>query len=625
MILIYLDMMMVLRLLLLVPFLWSVTLSQTPDLLTKFRLAQSYEQAGNYEQAAVLYQELLTKDPSNSTYSEFLSRVYVQLKRYDEAIALLQKRMLLNPYDITLRGGLGSVYHRAGRDKEATTEWDKAIQLDPKNPNVYRSVANVLLENRLLDRAADLYRRGRVACDDPNLFTLELAHLLSISMDFAGATTEYLRWLRQNPAQLSFVQNRMSAFTGKEEARTAARDAVSAELRSGDDPRLYELLAWLYMEGKNLEDAFEVYKKLDGLTNAKGAGLYAFAERAFKERAFDVAARAYLEAINVPLAPARLPFAKYGYANALKELGTRSDTLARASVDVGTPATESQPRYAGAIASFEEVIREYPHSEFSAKSYYQIGMIQIERYFDLDGSLSAFENVEKELPGRDPVQFDVRLRIAEVLTAKGDTAGAARRLLTAVNAPTALPDQQDEAGYRLAELEYYGGKFASAIEKLDAISANPQANFANDALSLRSFLHENQSTAEPALQQFSRADFLARQRRYTEAIPIFLKVIQQYPQALLVDDALMKVASLQAKSRLFTDAIASYQRLLTEFRESSIALDGAQFNVGDLYQYGLNDKVKAIAAYEKLLTEHPQSLLADRARKRIRELRGDTF
>ena len=147
---------MVLRLLLLVPFLWSVTLSQTPELLTKFRLAQSYEQAGNYEQAAVLYQELLTKDPSNSTYSEFLSRVYVQLKRYDEAIALLQKRLLLNPYDITLRGGRGSVYHRAGRDKEATAEWDKAIQLDPKNPNVYRSVANVLLENRLLDRAADL-------------------------------------------------------------------------------------------------------------------------------------------------------------------------------------------------------------------------------------------------------------------------------------------------------------------------------------------------------------------------------------------------------------------------------------------------------------------------------------
>jgi tetratricopeptide (TPR) repeat protein len=613
------------RLLLLVLFLRSVTFSQSPDFLTRLRLAQSYEQAGHYEQAVALYQELLSKDPLNAACSESLSRVYVQLKRYDEAIALFQRRLIMNPNDISLRGALGSVYHKAGRDKEATAEWEKVIHVDPKNPNVYRSVAGVLLENRLLDRAAELYRRGRLACNDPSLFTLDLAHLLSVSMDYAGAMAEYIRWLRQNPTQLSFVQNRLSAFTAKEEAQTAARDVVQAELRIGDDPRLYELLAWLYMEGKSFREAFEVYKKLDRLTNAKGAGVYAFAERAFKEGAFDVAAEAYLETINAPIAPSRLPYAKYGYATALKEIGVRSDTLARFSVAGATPATESQPRYAGPIAYFREIIREYPHSELSAKSYYQIGIIQFERYFDLDGALSAFENVEKELPGSDAVGFDVRLRIADVLTAKGDTAGAAGRLLTVVNAPTALPDQQDEAGYRLAELDYYGDRFRSAIERLDAISSNAKADFANDALSLRAFLHENQSTAEPALRHFARADFLARQRRYSEAIRVYLKVIEQYPQALLIDDALMKVASLQAKAGLFADAVASYQRLLTEFKESSIALDRAQFNIGDLYQYGLIDKLKASAAYEKLLADYPQSLLADQARKRIRELRGDTF
>jgi tetratricopeptide (TPR) repeat protein len=609
----------------LVLLLCSVTFSQTPDFVTRLRLAQTYEQAGRYEQAAALYQELLSKDPTNAACSESLSRVYVQLKRYDEAIALIQHRLMMNPHDISVQVALGSVYHKAGRDKEATAEWEKVMRVDPKNPNVYRNVANVLIENRLLDRAAEIYRRGRLACTDASLFTLDLAYLLSVSMDYTGAMTEYIRWLRQNPTQLSFVQNRLSAFTSKEEALTAARDVVRAELRNSDDPRLYELLAWLYMEGKRFEEAFEVYKKLDGLTKAKGAGIYAFAERAFKEGAFDVAAEAYLEAINAPIVSTRLPYAKYGYANALKEIGARSDSLSRFSLAGATPVTESQPRYAGSVAYFREIIHEYPHSEFSAKSYYQIGMIQFERHFDLDGALSAFENVEKELPGIDAVQFDVRLRIAEVLTAKGDTAGAARRLLTVLSAPTALPDQQDEAGYRLAELDYFGGRFESAIERLDVISSNTKANFANDALSLRAFLHENRLTSEPALRQFSHADFLARQRRYTEAIPVLVKVIEQYPHALLVDDALLKVALLQAKARLFADAVATYQRLLTEFKESSIALDRAQFNIGDLYQYGLADKAKARASYEKLLADYPQSLLADLARKRIRELRGDAF
>jgi tetratricopeptide (TPR) repeat protein len=85
----------------------------------------------------------------------------------------------------------------------------------------------------------------------------------------------------------------------------------------------------------------------------------------------------------------------------------------------------------------------------------------------------------------------------------------------------------------------------------------------------------------------------------------------------------MKVGFLQAKTGQYANAIATYETLLTKFSKSSIALDRAQFSIGDVYQYGLKDNAKAIAAYEKLLADYPQSLLADQARQRIRALRGD--
>ena len=194
-----------------------------------------------------------------------------------------------------------------------------------------------------------------------------------------------------------------------------------------------------------------------------------------------------------------------------------------------------------------------------------------------------------------------------------------------INVPNATPDQHDEASYRLSELEYFGGKFQGAIRRLSDITMNLKADYANDALELLAFLQENKTTGEAALLQFTHADFLAKQRRNTEAIPLFLGVIEKYPQALLVDDALMKVATLQTQARLYGDAIKSYERLLSQFKESSIALDKAQFNIGGIYQFAMNDKAKAIAAYEKLLTDFPQSLLSDAARKRIRELRGDSL
>jgi tetratricopeptide (TPR) repeat protein len=603
----------------------SVAFSQAPDLAARFRLAQSYEQGGDYENAAKLYKELLAKDSLNTVFFDGLRRMYMQLKHYDDAITLLERHLSKNPADISMRGMLGSAYYKAAKETAANAEWERAIAQEPANPNVYRMIANILMENRLLDRTANLYRHARVACKDPNLFTLELAQLLSVTMDFAGATTEYVRVLKQNASQLAFVQSKMAGFTAKPEARTAALEIVRTTAEKEESPPFYELLAWLYVEGRDYEAGFDVYKLIDKITKGQGSALFSFAERAFKERAYTVAARAYLEAIDAQLPAARVPAAKYGYALTLKEQSALSDTLHGAYSLGAVPVTESQPGYAGAIAYFKQIIAEYPHSEFSARSYYQIGTIQFERYFDLDGAIKSFEQVEKELPGLNIITFEVSLKIGQILTAKADTTQAATRYWSVINAPNATPDNQDEASFRLAELDYFSGKFEQAIQHLGQLSTNLTANFANDALALMAFLQENKSTASQALAQFARADFLARQHKNTEATSLFLKVIEQYPQAMLVDDALMKTALLQAQAGLYAEALASYQRLLTQFKETSIARDRAQFNIGEIYEMGLKDKSKAITAYEKLLADYPNSLLTSQARKRIRELRGDSL
>ena len=53
----------------------NLLLSQTPDLATKLRLAQGLEQSGEFERAATLYNELLSRDPSNYLYFDGLQRM----------------------------------------------------------------------------------------------------------------------------------------------------------------------------------------------------------------------------------------------------------------------------------------------------------------------------------------------------------------------------------------------------------------------------------------------------------------------------------------------------------------------------------------------------------------------
>jgi tetratricopeptide (TPR) repeat protein len=597
--------------------------SQTPDRETKFRLAQGFEQSGDFDRAATLYRDLLQGDPRNYVLFDALQRTWMQLKKYDDVVLLVRDRLSDTPRDPNLHALLGTVYYRSGREKEATAQWDSAIGVDSRNPVTYRLVASVLIENRLLDRAVDIYRRGREAANDPALFALELAQTLSAGMDYAGAAREYLLWLRQNPTQLAFVQGRLASWTGKEDARAAALAVVRDAVKHGEDLPLVELEGWLAMEGKDYEAGFSSARRADVLARASGTRILQFADRAFHDGIFEIAARAYAEAIDVPLPAQRRPYAEYGYACALKEGGAQADSL---RAPAGTDrATEARPLYGGAIARFRAIIDAYPRTEFSAKSLYQIGLLQAERFDDADGALASFRRVLEEAAGFPPLRYAVRLAIGRIQIRRGDTAAASGEFTAVAGAPDALPDQSDEATFHLAEIDYFGGNFPRAVARLDGITSNLKADYANDAIHLQAFLQENEKTAPEALRAYARGEFTARRGRNTEAVPIFEKIIQEYPRAPLVDDALMTIASLQEAAGFPATAIATYERLLAQFRDVCAAPDRAQYGIAEAYRTELRDRDRAIAAYEKLLADYPASVLSAQARKWIRQLRGDAL
>lgn len=597
----------------------------TQDAQSRFRLAQAYEQAGDLDRAVQLYRQLLQADPRNVVYFDATQRVLLQLKRYDEAVALLSNRLAANPADPALRAALGSVYYRAGREADAMREWEEVLAGDPTNHQRYRLVAGVMLENRLLERAAQTYRDARVACKNPTLFSMELAQLLSASMDYRGATAEYLGWLAHNPTQMSFVQGRMGSYTWKPDGRDAAIEAVQDALRQGDDTRLHELLAWLYLEGKEYDEAFEEYRTIDRVAKAQGASLAAFADRAFKEGAYEVAARAYRDAIAAPLAGPRLAAAHYGYACALREIDARADTLQGPLTPDMKPAMESRLRYGGAVAYFRTVARDFPATAYAAQSQYQIGRIQAEKYYDLDGALHSFAEAGRARAAPPTLRYDIALREGEIHLSRGDSVRAAASFASVAGASGATPDQSDEASFRLAEVAYFHGDFDAAMDRLGTMTTNLQADFANDAIRLQAFVEEHRAAGEVALRQCARGDYLRRQRKLGDAEAAFRDLLARAPGPTLADDVLLRIGQIEAASGQYADAVATYEKLLQDYRESSTHLDRARFSVAEVYQFGLKDPAKAIAAYEQVLADHPRSVLTSLARARIRALRGDAL
>jgi len=605
--------------------LWAALgLSQTEDAGIRLRLAQGFEQSGDWERALRLYESLYREAPLNQVYFDGLRRGYIQLKEYQRAVDLIQSRLQLQKDDPVLLTSLGGVYYQMGREERADTVWKAVLSKNPSNSSLYRLVASQLMEFRLYDSAIRTFLDARRATGNETLFIEELAGLYGAFQQYDKAAAEYFRMLRAQPQQLSYIQSRMSVFLSRPDALKPIQKLVREEIRQNEKfVPLRQMSAWLHMEGKDYLAALEEYRIIDRMTGASGSELFNFAQRAMLERAYFVAATAWKEVLDRDPSAPMIPIARFNYARAIEELSAGADTSGgRVSVRrPAWPVSETQPSFGAAVGLFDAVARDFPRSEFAARALFRIGVIRSERLFDLDGALRAFEEVRTMLPAH-PVAADATLEIAGVHTLRNNLDQA--RLEYTSLAASNRQEVRDQARFRTAEIAYYEGRFDTAKATLGSLALNLQTDLANDALQLLYFVEENMATSPEGLREFARTDLLVRQRKYSEAMERLLRLTTDFPRALLIDDAYMKMAELQVLMGKPAAAVANLATIINEMA-FSILRDRALMRTGEIYERELMNPTKALEIYEQLLARFPNSLHAEEARRRIRSLRGDAI
>ena len=591
---------------------FNTAFPQDANTMTKLRLAQSFEEADEWERAATLYEELYKSEPANFIFLDGLRRSYIQLKEYDKAIGIIRRWFITHPRDINLMTTLGGLYYDSGNEPAADSVWKVVLSINPNNVQSYRIVANEMMQHRLYEQCIRTYIDGRTISKSEVLFADELGTLYTALQQYTSATQEYLRLVKKNPDQLSFVQSRLSAIILKPEALRTASEIVKREVEnSSENIALRRLYVWLLMEDRRYDSALEHYRIIDHLTNANGNELFNFAQQLNQEHASSAAAEAFKEIIDRFDKSRLLPYACFGYARALEELSDKADTL----------ALESQPTYQDAIQIYESITTARDHPDLVEQSLFRIGIIKFEKLFDLDGALNAFNKI-KEFPNTMNIFYDAAIKNGDVQITRNDLVGARKEFERIAELPLVI--YQDQAVFKLAELNYFETQFDTSLSLLKRFNTNLNTDLTNDALQLQYFIQENRTSSLPALTEFAKADLQMRQRRYPESLSRFLDIVKQYPTALLLDDAMMKIGELHLKLKQINEAIAAF-RFITDSIQLSILKDRAQFRVAEISENVLHNKTQAIADYEKLLERFPNSLYAEQARKRIRLLRGDTI
>ena len=602
--------------------------AQEVDIAARLRLAQSFEQSGDWERAAMIYEELYKREPKNYVFFEGLRRSFTQVKKYDEAIDLVSNRLASQPKDPLLTCILGGLYYEKGEDSKADSLWKLVLAGDRKNPGLYRLVASQMMDHRLYDHAIQVYLSGRKLGMDEDAFAEELGYIYASLQQYGAATQEFVRILKKSPDQLFTIENRIASFTMKQDGLRAATSVAKDEVRrTPNDVTLRSFLAWLSIEARDHESAYAQYRVIDSLRRAKGNELFNFAQRAMQEKAFKVAAKAFREIIDQQANPVILPQSRFGYARAIEELSMASDTAGEFHRDENVretpawPVSETQPSFTGALALYGKIIVEYANSELAAQAHFRIGLIKLEKFFDLDGALVAFEAARRSAKSPN-LLYEAVLKSGEVLLAQNKLDKAKNEYSPLTYAT--LVEYQDRAAFALAEIDYFAGAFDSSLTRLGRLTSNMNLDLANDALQLQYFIQENKASGSNALAEFAQMDLLARQRKNSEALAGFKEIARKYATALLVDDAMMRIAEIQLLQRQTNEALATFQKLVSD-APTSILRDRAQLRIGEVYQNVVRDGAKAIEAYEQLLVKFPSSMYVEEARKRIRFLRGDAI
>jgi TolA-binding protein len=138
-----------------------------------------------------------------------------------------------------------------------------------------------------------------------------------------------------------------------------------------------------------------------------------------------------------------------------------------------------------------------------------------------------------------------------------------------------------------------------------------------------------------ALKQYASVELLLYQNKQADALDKLkgLKQGQGFKQGAsgevitfsnqtILDDVYWLEADMRMKRGEFDEAINLLQKILDEYPDD-VLTDDAYFLQAEIYERQLKKKDKAMEIYREFLNKYPGSVYSAEARKRYRTLRGD--
>jgi predicted Zn-dependent protease len=577
------------------------------------QLAMQLYQARDYVKAAEVYQRLYDKIPGNYYYT-YLLFCLVETREFSQAEKLVVKQQKNEKRFLRYLADLGYIYYREGIGAKAKKHYEEAIGKLEADAMQITDLANAFVTRGEMDYALRTYARGRELTGNPYAFSMEMASIYERGQDYQSAFTEYLNLLEVNRTYLSTVEDRLQNLLAEDkenEKSTLLRKTLLARVQKDPEKIFYsELLMWYSIQQKDFSLALIQAKALDRRLREKGERILDVASLAGSNGDWDAAIQAYSDVVSKGPGNPYYDFARAGVLNM------------RFEKTIATPGPSGK-----ILASLEEeFLREMKNQGENAANIAMVkNLARLDAfYLGKQEEAAALLTRAVELPGlTEAERAECKLDLADILVLTGDV-WEASLLYQQVYKDFKNDVLGQEAKFRSARLSYYIGEFAWARTQLDILKAATSKLIANDAMALSLLISENYDpdSNTVALGMYARSELLDYRNEEEAAIRTLDSIPVKFSYHSIFDRLVYRKAEIRKKQGLLHEADSLLAKVVADYPDGTVA-DEALAERAELNAKYLGNKERAMELYQELLEKYPSSIFVPDARKRYRELRGD--
>jgi tetratricopeptide (TPR) repeat protein len=577
------------------------------------QLALQFYQNQDFAKASELFEQLYEQKPSLYFY-QYLFYSLVETKEYSKAEKLIKKRQRAEPDATRYMVDLGYLNYRSGNPEKSKKNYEEALKKLSANQQQVFDLANAFLLRGEYEYAIRAYIKGRELLDNSYPFGFELANVYERMGDFKNAMEEYLNMLDMNSSYLNAVQDRIQMTltydVNNEKNEMLRKILLSRAQKNPDNTNYAELLWWYSIQQKDFNLALLQAKALDRRFQENGDKLVSLAKLAVSNENYDVAIDCYQYIVSKGQAYPFYDMGRREMANTryLKTISEPSPP--RQQLDILEKEFTDELTYSGDDPENITIIKNLAH----IKGFY-LGKTQ--ESIDLLNHALVMTGVSAVEKAK------CKIELADILLFTNDV-WEATLLYQQAYQDFKFDVLGQEAKFKNAKLSFYIGEFAWAKAQVDILKAATSKFISNDAIALSLLISENYDpdSTTIALGLYARADLLDYRNEESLALQTLDSIPQLFGEHPILQHVLYKRAEIMRKQGRYAESDSLFQLVVNEYPDEILA-DEALMQAAGLNDKQLQNKEKAMSLYQELLDKYPGSIFVPDARKKFRLLRGD--